>query len=218
MSLMMLRVPRGPDAPFIPKEFAGHFRWDTRLSARLGGLLYHGCHESDLANALAENALPLRSDWAVELPEFGNWTAEGVWAGLNAYFGLWNYFGPCLVTLPVNVLNGHQFLVFRRPSSDRRSVYTFVQHDSPLPVYLGSKEVWREVCPDEFFQLAEAGLKHRSDDGYRVVLTTSLPLKGASIQGVPHPQCEYEGCIGATAEKAAVIVERQLAGVSWTSC
>jgi hypothetical protein len=214
---LILRVPRGPNAPFIPEEFAGHFCWDARLSELLGGRLYHGCHEKELATALAAGMLPLRSDWAVELPEFGTWTAKGVWAGLNDYFGRWNHFGPCLVTLPIKVLDGRQFLVFRRPSSDRRSVYTFVQHDSPLPDFLGTKEAWREVCLDKLFQVAGAGLKPRGDDGYRVVLTTPLPLTDATFRGVTHPPCAYEGCAGATPEEAAVIVERRLAGVSRSS-
>jgi hypothetical protein len=197
-------MPRGAGDPFGPEEFEGHFRWDARLSKRLGGLLYHGCHENDLADALEAKALPPRSDWAVELPEFGTWTAKGVWAGLNDYFGQSNRFGPCLVTLPVKVLEGHQFLVFRRPSSERRSVYTFVQHDSPLPVYLGSKERWREASLDKVF----SRLKPRGDDGYHVLLTTPLPLTGAAVKGVQHPACGYEGCAGATAEQAAVIVKR----------
>ena len=49
--------------PFEQKDFRGYFTWTDRLSDRLGGSVYHGCHEDEMDAALEAGELPLRSTW-----------------------------------------------------------------------------------------------------------------------------------------------------------
>jgi hypothetical protein len=212
---LILSGPRSSDAPFVPKEFKGYFRWNSELSERYGDPLYHACHEQELAVNLAAGCLLPRSDWEIEWPGLGVRKAQGVWAGLNDYYARSNHYGPCLITLPVTVLDGRSFLVFNRPTSPSRNVYTFVQHDSPFPIWLERMKDWKEVQAEVFFQRSGPRLYLRrqndrkaTQDGYRVLLTSPLPLAEASYQGVPHGWCAVEGCSGATREQAIAMVNR----------
>jgi len=121
--------------PFDPIDFRGYFTWSKKLSKKLNGeYLYHACHWDELKNIIKKNSLPLRSRWAIDLPEHGVCAVPGVWCGLN-YFYNRNHYGPFLIRFPLSVLEGKQFIAFRRGDKSERHRYFFVQYDAKIPIY-----------------------------------------------------------------------------------
>ena len=181
--------------PFEQSDFRGYFKWTQTLTDRLGGVLYHACHDDGLRNILKNNELGLRSKWSLRLPKYGEWSAPGTWVGLN-YFSKGNYYGPFVLEFPLRVLNDRHFMVFRRQGDDRHR-YFFVQYEARIPVYSFDKQVWRNVNPAAYFQgVKGAGLSRKPRAIYDTVITQPLSLKGVSVNAVNHPRCVAEACTG----------------------
>jgi len=191
---------------FSQKDFRGYFRWSARLTRRLGGNLYHACHRKELKEILEDNALGLRSDWSLALPKHGLWTAPGAWVGLN-YFYSGNYYGPFLISFPLNTLNGRHFMVFRRKDENRLR-YFFVQYEARIPIYSYGKNLWRKVDPTSYFSGDDYTLDLKPGAIYDVIVTEALQLGEAEIEAVNHPWCISEKCDGLSASKAQDILEK----------
>ena len=198
--------------PFDQTDFRGYFRWTLNLTRRIGGYLYHACHEDELEQILASEALDLRSEWSLRLPRHGLWSAPGTWTGLN-YFLRGNYYGPCVIKFPLRVLNGKHFVVFRRTGPDRHR-YFFVQYEARLPIYSYDKQSWRNVKPDFYFTTHKKRLSKRPGAIYDIVITQPIPLDDVEIIGVDHPECipgKWKGCSAKQSNKMV----RRLAVADW---
>ena len=196
--------------PFAQSDFRGYFRWTQNLTRRLGGNLYHACHEDELEEILAGEELGLRSDWKLKLPKHGLWTAPGTWVGLN-YFNNGNHYGPCLLTFPLNVLNGKHFMVFRRTSANRNR-YFFVQYEARLPIYSFDKQLWRTVKADAYFTKRAKKLYMKTRAIYDIVITHPIPLGDVKIEGVEHPNCISGKCNGSSLKNSRKMVKRHAIG------
>ena len=174
--------------PFDTEDFRGYFRWSAALTRRLGGKLYHACHREDLEEILDDRLLGLRSKWALQLPQHGKWEAPGVWTGLN-YFTMGNRYGPFVISFPQAVLEGKNFMVFRRVGGRRR--HFFVQYEAHIPIYSFGKNLWRSVNPNHYFEKASEG------SIWDIVLTEPLSIDGVTIEPVDHPSCIPQKCKGA---------------------
>lgn len=201
-------MPQLPDykRPFDQPDFRGYFRWSARLSRAIGGHVYHACHEDELEQIEETQSLELRSEWQLKLPKHGTWPAPGVWVGLN-YFHQGNHYGPCLLTLPIEILDGRNFMVFRREGADRNR-YFFVQYEARIPIYSFGKKLWRTVKPEHYFEESDGGLSKKADAIYDIVLTNPLPLTKFTVKGVSHPKCISRKCSGTTATESQEIVHR----------
>ncbi len=190
--------------PFAQADFRGYFRWNKELTQKLGGYLYHACHEDELRKILDEGKLGLRSKWSLRLPKHGLCTAPGTWTGLNDY-QRGNRYGPLLIKFQLNVLNGRHFMVFRREDETRKRCF-FVQYEARIPVYSfeppasqgQTKEpvLWRRVKADASFDESSGGLSLKAGAIYDIVITHPIPLDGCSISGVKHPICIPGKCDG----------------------
>ena len=183
--------------PFEQKDFRGYFSWTDRLSDLLGGSIYHACHQEELYTILEEDQLGLRSTWKIMLPGHASaWPADGVWCGLNNYGALGNFYGPCLLSFPITVLRGRNFMVFRRNEGRDRDF--FVQHEGPLPVFsfrdksrIISK---RRVNPGHYFDQTAGEYSLKCGAIYDLVLTQPLPLDECEVHGANHPRCIPSKC------------------------
>ena len=195
--------------PFDQPDFRGYFRWTAKLTSRLGGSLYHACHEDELQEILDAEELGLRSDWSLRLPKHGLWTAPGTWTGLN-YFQAGNHYGPCLIRFPLSVLNGKHFMVFRRVSSDRHRHF-FVQHETRLPIYSFGKKLWRNVDPCHYFTSSaskKGKLQLKPGAIYDIVITAPIAIQDVEIVGVDHPKCISGKCSGCSQKESGNMVKR----------
>lgn len=184
--------------PFEQKDFRGYFTWTDRLSEQLGGSLYHACHREELDTILATDELGLRSTWKIHLPGHERaWQAKGVWCGLNNFGARGNFYGPCLLTFPIAVLQGRQFMVFRRNNDGRDRVF-FVQHQSPLPVFSFDDDSCmisrRIVNPGHYFEKIGTEYSLKSGSIYDLVLTEPLALDECQVYGANHPHCIPAKC------------------------
>ena len=195
--------------PFNQVDFRGYFRWSQVLTRKIGGYLYHACHVDELRGILAAGQLDLRSKWSLKLPHHGLWESPGVWTGLNNYRGRGNYYGPCLMRFPLAVLNGRNFMAFRRESADRNRHF-FVQYESRLPIYSYEKESWRTINAGSYFKKSGKRLVHMPGAIYDIVLTQPLLLDSVIIRGVDHPKCIPAKCSGSSQSKS----ERQVRKVA----
>ena len=194
--------------PFDQEDFRGYFRWSQKLTHRLGCSLYHACHEEDLREILDDGELGLRSKWSLRLPKHGPWDAPGSWTGLN-YFHAGNHYGPLLIEFPLSVLDGRNFMAFRRVGTRQR--YFFVQYEARIPVYSfeppaskGKKpkvQTWRKVNVDTYFDEHKNSLSMRTGAIYDIVITQPIPLVGCTITGVDHPSCIPGKCKGSKRKK-----------------
>ena len=180
------------------------------MTKRLGGSLYHVCHEDELRDILDAGELGLRSEWKIRLPEHGLWSAPGTWTGLN-YFHNGNQYGPLLIEFPLTVLDGRHFMVFRRVGSRKR--YFFVQYEAQIPIYSfgtkqSSKEPWRRVKPDAYFDDSGEQLSMVRGAIYDIVITTPVPLEHAEIRSVNHPKCIPGKCGGLTSAKSRALLSQ----------
>jgi hypothetical protein len=195
--------------PFEQKDFRGYFTWTDLLCDRLGGSLYHGCHEDELAAALEADELPLRSKWKITLQGHKSpWTANGVWCGLNNFGALGNFYGPCLFSFPISVLSGRKFMVFRRTDSDGRERHYFVQHESPIPIFSFAGLSKRLVNPEFYFQKQSNRLWLKNRAIYEIILTEPLPLAECEVHGVSHPRCIPGKCGRSSLNDSYTTVQR----------
>jgi len=194
--------------PFDQEVFRGYFRWSKKLTSRLGGSLYHACHEDELREILMDGELRLRSKWSLKLPVHGLWSAPGTWTGLN-FFHNGNMYGPLLISFPLSVLNSKHFMVFRRRGDDRHR-YFFVQHEAPIPIYSFGKTTWRTVRPETYFDDGEDGLSLKPGAIYDIVITQALSLDKASVEAVNHPKC-IPGKCGGMSQRQSREIARQIA-------
>lgn len=186
--------------PFAAVDFRGYFVWTPELTEEVNRDLYHACHLDELKEYLDGGFLGLRSEWSMVHPLHGQWTTAGVWVGLN-HFHRGNYYGPFLLKWPLSVLEGKQFMVFRRVGEDRRR-YFFVQYESRIPIFdfiKGDEKIlWREVAAKGYFGSGKTGAI------WDIVLTQPLPLDGVQVTPFEHPKCISVKCNGmplATARK-----------------
>ena len=184
--------------PFDPGDFRGYFTWTKRLSRKLDGeYLYHACHFEELKKIIKRNSLSLRSSWAIDLPEHGICDVPGVWCGLN-YFYNGNHYGPFLVRFPLAVLEGKQFIAFRRGGRSERHRYFFVQYDAKIPIYSFKGDIWRAVNPEAYFaKNGDDCLSKKIGGIYDIVLTNRISLDdSATISAVDHDKCIPGKCNG----------------------
>ena len=187
--------------PFSVQDFRGYFTWSASLSQNLNGHLYHACHEDELLDVLKSECLNLRSNWAIDLPVHGTCEVRGTWTGLNFYTN-GNKYGPFLIQFPVSVLNGKQFMVFRRVGDRHR--HFFVQYEAMIPIYSFEENKWRKVNAEHYFDEDDIlGLSLKPRAIYDIILTQPLSLKRAVIRTVDHPDCIARKCDGASASISA---------------
>ena len=190
--------------PFDPGDFRGYFTWTKKLSRKLTGeYLYHACHYSELTEIIEKNRLSLRSSWAIDLPEHGICDVPGVWCGLN-YFANGNHYGPFLIQFPLAVLEGKQFIAFRRGGRSERNRYFFVQYDAMVPIYSFKGDIWRQVNAEAYFAKNDNNTLSKKIGGiYDIVLTSQITLDGSvSISSVNHDKCIPGKCSGARRVKS----------------
>ena len=209
--------------PFDPADFRGYFTWTKKLSKKLAGeFLYHACYYSELTEIIEKNKLSLRSSWAIDLPEHGICDVPGVWCGLN-YFVNGNHYGPFLIQFPLSVLEGKQFIAFRRGVKTERNRYFFVQYDSMIPIYSFKGDIWRQVNAEAYFAKNNNSTISKKIGGiggiYDIVLTSQVKLNNSvSISSVDHKKCIPGKCNGVRRiksrkklrELAKKIVEKEL--------
>lgn len=198
--------------PFEPDDFRGYFKWTKKLSNKLkGNHLYHACHQQELLEIIEKNKLTLRSKWSINLPEHGLYDAPGVWCGLNNYFVNGNYYGPFLVKFSLSVLEGRQFMVFRRSVRSERDRYFFVQYDAMIPIYSFKDDIWRQVKAEAYFQENNNGTLQLKKGGiYDVVITDQIQLDGSvSISYVNHKKCISGKCNGGNRNKFREFIRQE---------
>src|SRR4051794_8509600 len=107
------------DSPFVQSELLDCFRWNSRLTRDLrcvgGGSIYHACHAPELRAIVRQKAVVPRSD--VDLIRRGDIeTQQGIWFSMQPWHIQYqnNHFGPFLIRLPLAVLEGTRFYVFKR--------------------------------------------------------------------------------------------------------
>lgn len=181
------------DRPFsLTERFLGYFTWVEAFSEFLGEYagIHHGCHEDELQEALAEDALQPRSVWSTELSDGSIIRRAGVWCTFN-YYGSspkGNRFGPFLLDFPCRLLEGRRFALIQRSDPDRAR-YTFVQHEEDQPL-LPTDPVWSVADP-------KAAWEEKHDGAIRdLILTTPLPLTGVRITPIVHRECAPGKCSG----------------------
>ncbi|HMQ16904.1 MAG TPA: hypothetical protein PKC49_13110 [Phycisphaerae bacterium] len=191
--------------PFEADDFRGYFTWSQALTEKLGDSLFHACHEAEAKNFLSEGTIGVRSTWRLVLPGGKQWECPGTWCGLN-YFHNGNRYGPILFEIPLEIMSGRTFMVFRR--TDDRHRYFFVQYEAQIPIFEFKGELWRKVNPAKYFDEATfgKGLSMKPGAIYDIVITTPLALSGASVRGVAHPKCVPEKCSGWPLEKSRAAV------------
>lgn len=190
--------------PFEPEDFRGYFKWTEVLSRKLkNNFLYHACHEDELKDILDRGELTLRSNWSINLPEHGFCKMPGVWCGLNSFIN-GNYYGPFLIKFPLSVLQGKQFIAFRRGGRAERKRYFFVQYDAMIPIYSFKGDVWRRVNSESYFDNDDDKILHLKNSAiYDIVLTSLISLRKAiSICGVKHDKCVSNKCSGISSVKS----------------
>lgn len=190
--------------PFEPADFRGYFKWTEVLSRKLkNNFLYHACHEEELREILDRDELTLRSNWSINLPEHGLCEVPGVWCGLNSFVN-GNYYGPFVIKFRLSVLQGKQFMVFRRGNQSERKRYFFVQYDAMIPIYSFKGDIWRRVNSEAYFDNdSDKILQLRKGAIYDIVLTSAISLKKAiSICGVKHDKCIPNKCGGTSSVKS----------------
>jgi hypothetical protein len=193
--------------PFGERDFRGYFRWTEKFSRRLGSLLYHACHGDEMETVLNAGYLLLRSRWQLKLPLHGMWADKGVWCGLNKFGANGNYYGPCLFKLPITVLNGRQFMVFRRMEDNRMRVF-FVEYESHIPVYSYKGQRWRVVNPGHYFEKVGDAYSLTKSAIYDIVLTNPLPLGEYEVGWTHHPRCISGKCRGSNSHESWKTVKR----------
>lgn len=185
--------------PFAPSDFRGYFTWSKKLSDKLAGeYLFHACHFEELEKIIQRNRLSLRSSWSIDLPEHGVCDVPGVWCGLN-YFYNGNHYGPFLIRSPLSVLEGKQFISFRRGGKSERHRHFFVQYDAKIPIYSFKGDIWRSVNPEAYFSKQDDGSLSKKIGGiYDIVLTDRISLNSSvTITAVDHDKCIPGKCKGA---------------------
>lgn len=197
--------------PFSQEDFRGYFRWSKKFSKELGGKLYHACHQDELEDIVMRETLGLRSQWSIELPNHGTWSAPGTWTGLN-YFAAGNGYGPCLIEFPIEVLNGRHFMVYRRVGE--RHGYFFVQYEARIPIFSFGKDIWRQVEPRSYFAGSGKDIGHKTGAIYDIVVTQPIPLANAVIDGVDHPYCIPGKCGGSRKRESRRLVDK-IAKMDW---
>jgi hypothetical protein len=187
--------------PFSHEDFRGYFQWTEELTNALVGVkLYHACHKKTLLKALDQCYLDLRSEWSIDLPEHGVCSVPGTWTGLNFYHR-GNKYGPFLIQFPLSMLNGKQFIVFRRTDAMRHRHF-FVQYEARIPIYSFKGEEWRTVDPKTYFEEDIVdGLNMKNHSIYDILVTQRLPLGEAIISAVAHPDCISKKCSGSSLEE-----------------
>jgi len=180
--------------PFEQSDFRGYFRWPSTLTRQIGGPLYHACHRDELKIILADGKLRLRSKYSLILPKHGLWSARCAWVGLN-YFRDGNYYGPFLIALPLSVLNGRQFMVFRRKDGNRWR-YFFVQYEAHIPIYRFGNNLWRKVDPYSYFMESDDTVDLKPGGIYDITITEPAEIDEARIEAVDHPLCISGKCNG----------------------
>lgn len=197
--------------PFSQGDFRGYFRWSKALSRALGGKVYHACHKDELKDIVSSETLGLRSEWSIDLPNHGSWSAPGTWTGLN-HFTSGNNYGPCLIEFPIEILNGRHFMVFRRVGERHR--HFFVQYEARIPIFSFGKEVWRKVNPRSYFTGSGDELCVKPGAIYDIIVTQPISLDHAEIDGVNHPSCIPGKCEGHGVRKSRRLVE-EMAKADW---
>lgn len=190
---------RQPDykRAFEQDDFKGYFVWTSEFTEKLNcNYLYHACHEEELRDYLESNKLELRSKWSLMLPEHGECKVPGVWTGLN-YYTRGNQYGPLLISFPLSVLNGRNFMVFRRNNPEDRRRYFFVQYEARIPVYSYNEQQWKSVKPENYFSLRNDDTLWMKESAiYDIVLTRPLSLRKSELCAVTHPRCISGKCSG----------------------
>ena len=184
--------------PFDPSDFRGYFTWTKSLSKKLDGeYLYHACHFEELEKIIKRSSIALRSKWEIDLPEHGICEVPGVWCGLN-YFYKFNHYGPFLIRFPLSVLEGKQFIAFRRGGKSDRHRYFFVQYDANIPIYSFKGDIWRSVKPESYFAEGnDSRLSKKVGGIYDIVLTSRISIEGlVNISTVDHNKCIPGKCNG----------------------
>lgn len=190
--------------PFDPDDFRGYFQWKKNLTRKLPEeALYHACHFSELKKIIKKNKLSLRSSWSIDLPEHGVCEVPGVWCGLN-FFIDGNYYGPFLIEFSLSVLEGKQFMAFRRGRETERLRYFFVQYDSMIPTFSYKGKKWRRVKAEKYFdENINNSIEKKSGAIYDILLTTPISLDdNVSISSVNHPKCISGKCNGVSRKKS----------------
>jgi len=190
--------------PFDPDDFRGYFKWTKKLSRKLNGeFLYHACHYSELKEIIDKNKLSLRSSWAIDLPEHGLCDVPGVWCGLN-YFANKNHYGPFIIKFPLSVLEGNQFIAFKRGGRTERHRYFFVQYNAMIPIYSFKGNIWREVKAEAYFnENKDKTLSKKIGGIYDIVLTNQIAFdEHVSISSVAHLKCIPKKCNGVSMYKS----------------
>ncbi len=196
--------------PFDPGDFRGYFKWTKVLTKKLkGNFLYHACHREDLTEILDKNELTLRSSWSIKLPEHGLCKVPGVWSDLNYYVN-GNHYGPFLIQFPLSVLDGKQFMAFRRGGQYERNRYFFVQYEAMIPIYSFKGNVWRRVNSEVYFDSGgDKNLQLKNRAIYDIILTIPVSLaKAISMYGVKHSNCIPNKCEGTSVLKSRKIMRR----------
>ena len=201
---------KSPDyqRPFEPEDFRGYFKWTKIMSKKLKtNFLYHACHKDELEDIIDNNELALRSSWSIKLPEHGICEIPGVWSGLN-YFVSGNFYGPFVIEFPLSVLEGKQFIAFRRGGRAERNRYFFVQYDAMIPIYSFKGDVWRRVNSGVYFSKdGDRTLQLKTGAIYDIILTSPIPLSAAtSLSGVKHNKCIPGKCKGLSVVKSRRIM------------
>jgi len=193
--------------PFHAEDFRGYFKWTSSLCKALDQPLYHACHEDELRDFLEQSEIGLRSKWSLVHPEFKDLTCRGTWCGLN-YFNAGNRYGPIVIEIPLAVLIGRTFMVFRRKADRVR--YFFVQHEGDIPVFAYKGNARRRVRARSYFEedVEDGSLFLKRGAIYDIVVTTPVSLECAVITAVSHPACIPRKCRGISRAKSLSLVRK----------
>ena len=102
------------------------------------------------------------------------------------------------------MLEGKQFIAFRRGGKAERHRYFFVQYDAMIPIYSFKGNIWREVNAESYFtENKDKTLSKKIGGIYDIVLTAQIFLdEHVSISSVDHDKCIPGKCSGARRAKS----------------
>jgi len=185
---------------FEEKHFIGYFTWSDELTSKLDLKHFnHACHETEFKQMYKERQLILRSSWTVDHPLKKKLNTPGIWTTLEEY-PTENYFGPFIIKIGIDRLTNKRFMVFKNNDN-----YFFVQHQSPIPVFMPDKELDAEQF---FFKISNKKLGKDFNNTYFILLTEPVKFKGnATFTTIDHFHCHSSSkCNGYSRQEAENIL------------
>ncbi|HUU83248.1 MAG TPA: hypothetical protein VM243_07060 [Phycisphaerae bacterium] len=178
--------------PFNASTLVGRFCWSADMTADFDAdCIYHRCHVADLPAFEKEEQLTMRSSVAAIRPDSQLWETRAIFLHLNVM--QWSAFGSVEISLPLTVLEGRRFHVFRRSVGGNRHLY-LLQHQDASALVVEDEATVRDPLATLFERQKSGKYNRKWDERVEIILTTPAAFDGARISAIAHQQCRTPGC------------------------